>query len=230
MVSNQDIAQILSEIAAYLEMQDVPFKPRAYEKVAGVVSGLEEEVGETYKRGGLMALEEIPGVGVSIAGKIEELLRTGRLKYYEELKKKTPVHLAELQRVEGLGPKSIQKLYKKLGIKNLADLEKAARKGKISRLEGFGKKTEENILKGIQFVRQSGGRFILGLVMPEIRAVEERLRKLQAVKKLTVAGSVRRRLIFFSRLSIGVPDGWLPAFIPFIASASLAAISLNAAV
>lgn len=193
MISNQDIAKILRETGEYLEMQDVPFKPRAYEKAAGVIEGLEEETGDIYRRGGLTALEGIPGVGVSIAEKIEELLKTGRSKYYEGLKEKTPVDLPELSRIEGLGPKSIKKLYKKLGVKSITDLEKAAAAGKIAKLEGFGGKSEENILKGIEFVKSSGGRFVLGFAMPEIRSIESRLKKLADVEKLVVAGSVRRK-------------------------------------
>ncbi len=192
MISNRAIAEILKEIAIYLEMQDVPFKPRAYEKVAEVIAGLEEEVAEIYKRGGLKAIEEIPGVGKGIGERIEELLKTGRLKYYEELKKKTPVDLSTLSAIEGLGPKSVKKLYQKLGVRNIADLEKAARAGKVAKLEGFGVKSEEKILKGIGFVKKSGGRFVLGLVMPEIRAIEARLRKVAGVEKLIVAGSTRR--------------------------------------
>src|SRR3989338_182405 len=104
-LSNQEMARILHEIGEYLEMQDVPFKPRAYEKAALIVGDLEQEAREIYKTGGLKELEEIPGVGVSIAEKIEELIKTGHSKYFEELKKKTPVNLSELTRVEGLGPK-----------------------------------------------------------------------------------------------------------------------------
>ncbi len=192
-ISNQTVAEILSEIGTYLEMQDVPFKPRAYEKAALVIEGLEEEVGKIYEKGGLKALEEIPGVGVSIAEKIEELLRTGRSKYHEGLKRKTPIDLAELRQIEGLGPKSIKKLYQKLKIKNLADLERTAKGGKIRNIEGFGLKTEDNILKGIEFVKKSGGRFILGFVMPTIRKIEERLRDLKGVDRVVAAGSVRRR-------------------------------------
>lgn len=191
-ISNQAIAEILKEIAEYLEMQDVPFKPRAYEKVAGVIAGLEEEVAEIYKRGGVKALEEIPGVGKGIAEKIEELLKTGRIKDYENLKKKTPVDLASLGAIEGLGPKSIKKLYQELGVRNIKDLEKAAQAGKIARIEGFGKKSEEKILKSIGFVQKSGGRFVLGFVMPEVRAIEGRLRNLSGVLDVAVAGSVRR--------------------------------------
>jgi len=192
-MKNHEVAKILAEIGEYLDMQNVPFKPRAYEKVAGVVDGLEEDIAVTYERGGIKALGEIPGVGVSIAEKIEEYLETGRIKYYEELKKKTPVDLSTLTQVEGLGPKKIKKLYEELRIKNLDDLEKAAKAGKIRKLESFGVTSEENILKGIEFLRKSGGRFILGFAMPTVKEIEDRLGRLKEVKRVVVAGSVRRR-------------------------------------
>lgn len=191
--SNSEIARVLYEIGEYLEMQDVAFKPRAYEKVAQVIEGLREEVAEIYKKGGLKAVEDIPGVGVSIAEKIEELIKTGRCREHEELKKKTPVDLSALTRVEGLGPKKIGALYKKLGIKNLADLQEAAKAGKIAKLAGFGEKSEENILKGVEFAKSSGGRFVLVFALPEIKEIERRLRVLKGVKQAEVAGSVRRR-------------------------------------
>ena len=192
-MNNQVISRILSEIAIYLEMQGVPFKPRAYEKASEVILGLDRDVGEIYKQEGIRALEEIPGVGKSIAEKIEELIKTGKVKYHEDLRKKTPVNLEELRAVEGLGPKTIKMLYQKLKVRSLSDLEKTARSGKISKLEGFGKKSEENILKGIEFIKKSGGRFVLGLVMPQIREIELRLKRLPHVKKIDIAGSVRRR-------------------------------------
>jgi DNA polymerase (family 10) len=192
-MTNDEIVRILREIAVYLEMQDVPFKPRAYEKAAQTIESLAEPIREIYERGGVEALEKIPGVGSSIAQKIEELLKTGRLNYYENLKSKTPVDLESLRGIEGLGPKSILKLYQKLKIKNIDDLERAVKAGKIRQLEGFGEKSEENILKGIEFVKRSSGRFILGFVMPEIRNIENRLKKLKEAEAVVVAGSVRRR-------------------------------------
>jgi DNA polymerase (family X) len=192
-MSNKNVADVLREIGEHLAMKNIPFKPRAYEKAAGVIEGLEEEVADIYKTGGKKELEAIPGVGVSIAEKIEELLTTGHVKYLEGLERKTPVDLAELSRIEGLGPKSIKTLYQKLDIRNIAELETAAKAGKIAKLEGFGAKKEENILKSIGFAKSSGGRFILGFEMPEIRAIEERLQKLRGALHVTVAGSTRRR-------------------------------------
>ncbi len=192
-MSNQEIAKILYEISELLEMKDIPFKPRAYEKAALAIENLEEEVEEIYNKGGLKALKEIPGVGESIAEKIEEIIKTGHLKYYEKLKKKMPVDLEEITAVEGVGPKMVMKLYKHLGIKTLHDLEKAAKAGKIRGLEGFGEKTEQNILQGIEFLKKSQGRFVLGFVMPKIREIENRIKSLKGVKQAVVGGSIRRR-------------------------------------
>jgi len=192
-ISNEHISKILREIAVYLEMQNVPFKPRAYEKAAIAVADLSEDINDMHKKGGIKAIEEIEGIGASIAEKIEEIIKTGHLKYYDQLKKKTPVDVSFLMSVEGLGPKKIKKLYQELKITNVEELERAARGGKIRNLENFGEKTEENILKSLEFLKSSGGRFILGYIMPDIRKIESDLKKLKEVKKITVAGSVRRR-------------------------------------
>lgn len=192
-MDNREIARILREVGEYLEMDEIPFKPRAYEKAAEAISGTEEEVRDVYAKGGIKAVKEIPGVGVSIAEKIEELLKTGKLKYYERLRKKIPVDFSSFAGLEGIGPKSIKKLYKKLGIRNIADLEKAAEAGKISRLEGFGEKSEEKILAGLKFVKRSKGRFLLGEILPLCESVKDRLSSLRGVKKIMIAGSIRRR-------------------------------------
>ncbi len=192
-ISNEHISKILREIAVYLEMQNVPFKPRAYEKAAVAVADLSDDLHDLYQKGGIKAIEEIEGVGISIAEKIEEIIKTGHLKYYDQLKKKTPVDVSSLMAVEGLGPKKIKKLYSELKITNVEELERLARAGKIRNLENFGEKTEENILKSLEFLKSSGNRFILGYIMPDIRKIESDLGKLKEVKKIIVAGSVRRR-------------------------------------
>ena len=120
-------------------------------------------------------------------------MNTGRVKYHEELKKKTPVNLAELRAIEGLGSKSIMKLYEKLGVKNIADLERVIKAGKVRALEGFGEKSEEKILKGVEFIKKSGGRFMAAYIMPELRKIEARLGSISGVQKVIIAGSVRRR-------------------------------------
>jgi len=192
-MTNQEIARIFYEISEYLEMQDVQFKPRAYEKAAIAIEGLDENINDIYKKEGIKGLDKIPAVGKGIAEKIEELIKTDHLKYYERLKKKMPVNLNELTAVEGIGPKMVKDLYKELKIKNIDELEKAAKAGKIRDLEGFGKKTEENILQGITFLKKSGGRFILGFVMPQVREIEKRIKNLKEVKQAVVSGSIRRK-------------------------------------
>jgi len=192
-MKNRQLSQIFYEIASFLEMEGIPFKPYAYERVGLVLEALEKDVSQIYKEGGIKALEEISGVGKNIAEKIEEYLNTGKIIYYENLKNQTPVNMEELTRVQGLGPKRIKVLYQKLGIKNLNDLERAARKGKIALLFGFGKKTEKNILEGITFLKKSKGRFLLGEILPAVKEIESRLKTLKEVKALSVAGSVRRK-------------------------------------
>ncbi|MBI2635277.1 MAG: DNA polymerase/3'-5' exonuclease PolX [Parcubacteria group bacterium] len=191
-LSNKEIAKIIYEIGEYLEIKRIPFKPRAYEKAGYSIENLEEEVAEIYKKGGLKAVEDIPGVGISIAEKIEELIKTGHLKYYQMLKKSLPVNISELSRVEGVGPKAIFRLYKKLKVRNIGDLEKAAKAGKIAKMAGFGGKTEQKILKGIEFLKKSSGRFLLGDVLPLARTIEDRLKKIKSVDRVAIAGSIRR--------------------------------------
>ena len=167
---NNEIAQILMEIGEHLAMRgENVFKIKAFEKAAQVIGEMERELTNIYKEEGIKGLEEISGVGPSIAGEIEELIKTGKSKYYEKLKKKEPVNLGELMRVEGLGPKGIKKLYDELEITNLEELTKAARAGQIGKLKGFGKKSEEKILRGIEFVKKSGGRFLLGQITAQVK-------------------------------------------------------------
>lgn len=191
-MNNKEIAKILYEISEYLAMDDVPFKPRAYENSAAIIGGLNEEVKEIYKKEGFKGLEKIPTIGKGIAEVIEELIKKGRSRIYENLKKKMPVQLSELTAVEGVGPKIIRKLYKNLSIKNLNDLEKAAKAEKIRKLKDFGEKTEENIIRGIEFLKRSGNRFVLGFILPEVRRIEKRISDFPGVKKAIIAGSIRR--------------------------------------
>lgn len=193
-MTNSEIGKIFSEISEYLEMQEErSFRSRAYARVAQVILDLEEELGDIYKRGGLKALKGLPSVGEASAFKIEELLKTNKLKYYEDLKKKSPIKLDEMTRVEGLGPKSIKKLYEQLGVFDLDSLEKAARAGKIRDLPDFGEKTEQNILDGIAFLREHATRLKFGDIVPIAMRIEKRLRELEGVESVTPAGSFRRR-------------------------------------
>jgi len=192
-MTNADIARVMREIAVFLDMDGVPFKPRAYEKVAYAIEAVDEPIAGIYQRGGIKAVEEIPGVGKSIAEKIVTLIDTGKLPYYEELRKKTPVDVAGLTAIEGLGPKNIKTLYQEIGVRTVADLEKAALAGKIRELPHFGEKSEQKILKGIGFLKQRSGRFPLGAVLALMSEIEARLVKVPGVHRVAIAGSIRRR-------------------------------------
>ena len=191
-MSNQEIAKILYEMSEYLAMEDVSFKPQAYEKAGIGVESLEEEVVDIYKKQGLKGLMKIPGVGQGIAERIEELIKTNRMRDYEKMKKKMPVKIDELTAVEGVGPKMVLKLYKELGIRNIKGLERAAKAGKIRHLRDFGEKTEQNILQGIAFLKRSKGRFLLGEILPLVKEIYEKLKNLKEVEKVDYCGSIRR--------------------------------------
>lgn len=191
-MKNSEIVQVLYNISLYLEMEDEPFKPRAYDKAARSVEALTEDVSEIYKRGGIKGLMEIPSVGQGIAERIEDMIKNGKSKYYEQLKKRIPVDIETLTSIQGVGPKTVKILYKKLKIKNVEQLEKAAKYGKIRKLEGFGQKSEWDILKGIEFLKRGKGRFIIIYALPTLREIESKLKKLPEVKIANIGGSTRR--------------------------------------
>ena len=189
---NQEIAKIFYEISGYLEMDEVAFRPYAYQKAALTLENLGQDVNDIYKKEGLKGLRKIPGIGKHLALKIQEYLKTGKIKYFQNLKKKSPIDVSALTTIEGLGPKKIKTLYQKLGIKNIKQLEKAAKAHKIAPLFGFGEKTEQNILQGIEFLKKSKGRFLLGEILPIARYIYEKLKKLKEVEKIDIVGSLKR--------------------------------------
>ncbi|MDI6887356.1 MAG: DNA polymerase/3'-5' exonuclease PolX [Candidatus Thermoplasmatota archaeon] len=189
---NTELAKVFYEIATILEMQDVPFKPRAYTKAAQTIESWNVELGQIYKESGVKGLMEIPGVGDAIAKKIAELLETGKLKYLEGLKKNVPKGLMEMVSIEFLGPKTAYKLYKELGITNIEELKKAAQEHKIRELKGLGDKVEERILKGIEKLKEAKGRMLLGRAYPIATEIIERLKAGGGIEKIEPAGSLRR--------------------------------------
>jgi DNA polymerase (family 10) len=191
--TNYQLAKMFREIAAFLEMEEIPFKPIAYEKAAFALESMTEDVSEIYKKEGFNGLKKIPGVGESIAKKIEEYLKTGKIKYYLTYKKKYPIDILSLIEVEGVGPKMVLSLWKNLKVKNLRDLERVAKEQKIRNLPGFGEKSEENILQGIQFLKKSKGRFLLGDILPVAKELESYLKSLKEIKKISLTGSIRRK-------------------------------------
>ncbi len=189
-MKNKEVADVLYEIADLLEMKDVEWKPRAYRKAARSVESLSEPIEDIYDRGDL---EEIDGVGESIAEKISQYLDTGKLEYYEDLKDELPVNIEALTSVEGIGPKTARKLYSELSIKDLDELEEAAKKGKIANVEGFGEKTQENILEHIEMAKTGEHRMLLGRAFPIAENIRGKLESSDNFNIVEIVGSFRRQ-------------------------------------
>jgi len=191
MISIQ-IAKLFREIADFLDMEGIAFKPAAYRRAAWGVESSGSDIKELYKKGGASALEEIPGVGKDLALKMEEFMKTGKVKVLEDLRKKTPVDVAGLTRIEGIGAKTVKKLYEGLKIASVEDLEKAAKAGKVRGLEGFDAKKEQNFLHGIAFLKQEHGRMLLSEASALVSSLKEALERQSEVKRVEVVGSLRR--------------------------------------
>ena len=187
-MKNMKVATILYEVADLLEMKEEKFKPRAYRKAAGTVESLSKPIEELNQE----ELTKLPGVGKSIAEKIEEIIETDSLEYYENLKKEFAIDFESLHFVEGLGPKKIKRFYDELGVVDLDDLERAAKQHKIREMEGMGEKTEQNILENIEFARKKTGRKLLGYILPIAEQLKEKLKSFKPVLKVEIAGSIRR--------------------------------------
>jgi len=185
-----EIARIFNEIADMLELKDEnPFRIRAYRKAAQNIESLAEDLEEVAKRD---ELQKIPGIGADLALKIKNFLESGNIDFYEKIKKETPAVLLEMITIPGIGPKTAKLLYNKLRIKSLSDLEKKARRHKISGLPGLKDKTEENILKGIELITKGKERMLLSMASFVADGVVAKLKKLPEVKKISPAGSLRR--------------------------------------
>ncbi|MBN3039193.1 MAG: DNA polymerase/3'-5' exonuclease PolX [Candidatus Omnitrophica bacterium] len=190
-MNNKEIAEIFYQIAEILEIQgENRFRIRAYQKAAQTITSLGTDLSDIAGKG---ALEEIPGIGKDLANKINEILKTGKLKFYEQLRDEIPEGLTLLMSVPGVGPKTAKLLYDKLDIKNLKDLEKAAKKHTISTLPGIKEKTEENILRGIALTKKAKERMTLAGAISISQGFIEPLKKLKEVRQIESAGSLRRK-------------------------------------
>src|SRR3989442_6458908 len=174
-------------------MEDVPYKPRAYEKAAYAIESFDRPLVEVYRQGGVKALRQLPGIGASMAEKIAELLERGKCVLREQYYRKIPVDVAALTAIEGVGPKAVKALYEHLRVRTVEDLEAAARAGKVRKLRNFGEKSEERILKALGFLKASGARQPLPVVLPVVNALAAAVARLRGVEQVAIAGSIRRR-------------------------------------
>jgi DNA polymerase (family X) len=190
-MENIEIAGRLDELADLLEIRGAnPFRIRAYRNAVRTIRGLTRRLADMVAEG--EDLTELPGIGTDLSSHIQELLETGGLELLEEVAREVPRELALLTRIEGVGPKKAKKLWKELDVTTPDALEKAVKEGKVEKLEGFGQKSAEKILRAIGDLRRQQGRFLrreaAELVGPVLRHLEEA----PGVKRLEVAGSFRR--------------------------------------
>ena len=187
--TNEEVAALLSEYAALLHLTGGDaFRTRNYEKAARAVAGYSEDVAQLDAAG----LRQIPGVGASTADKIGEYQRTGQIRALEELRAKIPPGVLELTRIPALGPKRALQLHQELGISSVGELEEAIEAGQLADLKGFGPKSEEKLLRGIELLRQGSGRVLLNVATDIATAMVAVIGAVPGCLRCTWAGSLRR--------------------------------------
>jgi len=212
---NEEVALLLDNIAELLMLKNEnPYRIRAYTTAAQNIRALDVDIEELARQG---RLDEIPGVGKALAAKIEEYLQTGKLQYYEELKREVPIQAVDLLEVPGIGPARAHLLYEKLGITTIQELLQAAQEHKLRDLPGFGEKLEERIAREAARLMQRTKRLLLGIALPVAEDVVAALRGIPAVKAIDPAGSLRRMKETIGDIDILVgtddPEAVVDAFI-----------------
>ncbi len=189
-MNNEELANVFTRIADLLEIKgEIIYKFLAYRKASDSLRNLAENADTLYRQG---RLTEIPGVGKAISEKIGELLDTGKLQFLERLEQEVPPSLIDLLQVPDVGPKKAALFWKQGGITTLAELEAAARAGKLRHLPGLGEKSEARILTGIEALARRSKRMLLGTARPIVQRWIEQLRGIPGVVRLEAAGSLRR--------------------------------------
>ncbi|MDT7898347.1 MAG: DNA polymerase/3'-5' exonuclease PolX [Armatimonadota bacterium] len=187
---NEEVVAMLEETADLMEIAgENPFKARAYRRAADAIAALKEPIEELVKA---KRLNQIEGVGESIARDIAEFLQKGTTTRLEQLRQKYPPQLRKLLEIQGVGPRTVAMLYERLGITSVDELEAAAKAGKLTKLPGMGEQKVRNILEGIQLWRQQQGRVPLHIALAIAERIVARLRELPQVEQILPAGSLRR--------------------------------------
>lgn len=217
-INNAEIADKFNRLANLLEIENAnPFRVRAYRNAARLIATLTKNVADLLAKG--QDLTELPGIGKDLAEKITVLVETGELPILKDVESRTPAVLNELMKIEGLGPKRVQILYKKLGIKSIADLNTAIKKGRLQKLVGFGEKTEQKILAAIPHLGEYNARVKLANAFPIVDKLLSYLKTVKDIKQIECAGSFRRRKETVGDLDIVVAaknsDAIMQRFIQF---------------
>lgn len=191
-IHNSDISRIFHEVADLLEIRDAnPFRIRAYRNAARTVAALPKSINQSLQEN--EDLSELPGIGKDLAEKIHEIAECGKLGFLEQLKKEVPADLATLLEIKQLGPKRVATLHRKLNIDSIEELKEACHQHKISKLNGFGKKLEKKILKGIELHAKAAGRTKRADAEELLDPLLKYLKNIDGTEQVTVAGSYRRR-------------------------------------
>ncbi len=216
-VDRHAAALVLAEIGTLLELQgESRFKVRAYAGAARALEAATEPLEELIRTG---ELGRLAGVGAATRAVVEELAATGGSSYHAELRERTPVGLLELLRVPGLGASKVRALHDDLKVASLDDLERAAAAGRLTRVKGFGPRAQASILEGIAFVRATTGRRLLSAAERAGRRFADSLRRVDGVREVCVAGTVRRReelhreALLVACVDEGAADSVLDAFL-----------------
>ena len=189
-MDKDQIAEVLVNIATLLELKgENPFKARAYTNAARALEGMGEPLEKIIAEN---RLSEISGIGESIQKKITELVATGKLAYYDELKAATPPGLVAMLDIPGVGPKKIKAVHDELGIATIEELEAACKDGRVAKLKGFGEKTASNICAGINRRRAYAAKHLISDALPIAETLLEALRSHPDVIRCSAAGSLRR--------------------------------------
>ena len=215
-MTNAEAARVLARIATMLEIDGAnPFRVRAYREAARVVESQGEPVEALAAQEA--ALEALPGIGRDLAQKIRDIARTGTTDLYEEMQRKIPLDVVALTELQGLGPKRVKTLYEALGIRTRADLESAARAGRLRELPGFGEKVEQNVLRALAAASRWSGRMLLSGAWAVGHAIADHVRRVPGVERVELAGSFRRRKETIGDLDVlvsgGRPDDVMRAFV-----------------
>jgi DNA polymerase (family 10) len=190
-MKNQEIAQVFREIADMLEIKgENRYRILAYRRAADQIASEVRSIADLAREG---RLQEIPGIGEAIAGKINDLLTTGHIELHDRLRAEIPPGVVSLMSIPDVGPKTARLLWERLGLTSIEDVDRAARAGLLRQLPGLGAKSEANIIRGIEMLRRRTGRSLLGTVLPIAEGLLAGLRQCPAVIRADAAGSVRRR-------------------------------------
>jgi DNA polymerase (family 10) len=189
-MQNEKVVAMLEETADLMEIAgENPFKARAYRRAADAIAALKEPIEELVKA---KRLNQIEGIGESIARDITEFLQKGTTTRLEQLRQKYPPQLRQLLEIQGVGPRTVAMLYERLGITSVDELEAAAKAGKLTKLPGMGEQKVRNILEGIQLWRQQQGRVPLHIALAIAERIVAELKELPQVEQILPAGSLRR--------------------------------------